>query len=338
MPTDIEALNALATILFDRVWSVAWQWTVLVLAVAVPAQWLLRSHTPALRYWVWQIVLMKLLLMPLWTYALPVAWLPTAWLPARPAASVAPPAALPPLPPVETERSAELPAIADQPFEIAPDVAPVPEMAPLRPRLSWQAWLAVGWFGVVLLQVGRLLRQHGRLARVLRAARPAEGQLIAAVGEAAILLHLKSPPRVLTTDQNISPFVCGAWRPVLMLPEALAESLNPLQLQQVLLHELAHIRRHDLVWGWIPELVRVVWFFHPVVHWVGYRLRLERELACDQLAMALSGKDAAGYADTLVHVASHASQPTLPGPILAIARHGNEMSNEVVRFTSSHRD
>jgi beta-lactamase regulating signal transducer with metallopeptidase domain len=95
------------------------------------------------------------------------------------------------------------------------------------------------------------------------------------------------------------------------MPAGLAPSLSPTELRHVLLHELAHLRRRDLVWGWISELARVVYFFHPVVHWIAYRARLERELACDQLAMSHSGHDAQEYASTLVRVVSHASEPTV---------------------------
>jgi beta-lactamase regulating signal transducer with metallopeptidase domain len=91
------------------------------------------------------------------------------------------------------------------------------------------------------------------------------------------------------------------------MPGALATSLSPAQLRQVLLHELAHIRRRDLLWGWIPQAARMLWFAHPVVYWAVYRLRLERELACDQLAMTLSGKTAADYAQTLVDVVAQTS-------------------------------
>ena len=85
-------------------------------------------------------------------------------------------------------------------------------------------------------------------------------------------------------------------------------SLSPAECRQVILHELAHVKRHDLLWGWTAEIARMVYFFHPLVWWLGYRLRLERELACDQLAMARSGHPPADYAQTLVQVVSHASQ------------------------------
>ena len=57
------------------------------------------------------------------------------------------------------------------------------------------------------------------------------------------------------------------------------------------------------------EIARIVYFFHPLVYWVAYQLRLERELACDQLAMARSGHPPADYAQTLVQVVSHVSEP-----------------------------
>ena len=74
------------------------------------------------------------------------------------------------------------------------------------------------------------------------------------------------------------------------------------------MHELAHIKRHDLVWGWPVEIARIVYFFNPLVYWVAYQLGLERELACDQLAMARSGHPPADYAQTLVQVISHTSE------------------------------
>jgi beta-lactamase regulating signal transducer with metallopeptidase domain len=100
-------------------------------------------------------------------------------------------------------------------------------------------------------------------------------------------------------------------RPTLVLPRHLLTTLAPVELAQVLAHELAHVKRRDLIWGWTVELARLFYFFHPVAHWVGYRVRLERELACDQLAMAASGRRPADYAETLVRVVSAISQPSI---------------------------
>jgi bla regulator protein blaR1 len=89
-------------------------------------------------------------------------------------------------------------------------------------------------------------------------------------------------------------------------------ALSRPEQRQVLLHELAHLKRWDLIWGWPVEIAKTVYFFNPLVYWVAAQLRLERELACDQLAMARSGHSAADYARTLVQVVSHASEPAAP--------------------------
>jgi beta-lactamase regulating signal transducer with metallopeptidase domain len=93
------------------------------------------------------------------------------------------------------------------------------------------------------------------------------------------------------------------------LPRGLAASLSRGPLTAVLVHELAHIKRRDLVWDWIPTLARVLYAFHPVAHSIAFRARLERELACDQAAMLITGQDAARYASTLVDVVTRSSEP-----------------------------
>lgn len=124
-------------------------------------------------------------------------------------------------------------------------------------------------------------------------------------------LKLVQCPTIVTAEYDGSPFVCGVRSPALVLPRGVTDELDLDQFRQVLAHELAHVRRRDLVWGWIAETARILYFFHPVAHWVSYRVRLERELACDQIAMHLSGFDAGSYAETLVQVASRASEPSL---------------------------
>src|SRR5262249_47363954 len=123
----------------------------------------------------------------------------------------------------------------------------------------------------------------------------------------------------VVTVKEGSPFVCGVRRPVLVVPAELLTALSDSEKRYVLLHELAHIRRRDLAWGWIGELARALYFFHPLAHWLSYRLRLERELACDQWALGISGKDPAEYAATLVRVVAHGMRPALLRPAAASA-------------------
>ncbi len=162
---------------------------------------------------------------------------------------------------------------------------------------------------MVLWQIVRLSGQRLRLARLLRRAIPVGGDLAGLVTELAGQIRLRRVPAVVAVDGDCPLFVCGLWRSRLVLPNRLMASLGAAERRQVILHELAHVKRRDLAWGWPVEIARIVYFFHPLVYWVAYQLRLERELACDQLAMACSGHTAADYAQTLVQVVTHASQP-----------------------------
>jgi len=304
-----DHLNALASAWTGLVGAVVWQSTLLAGLVALAAR-LARRSSPALRYWLWQVVAIKLLLMPCWT-----VWVPWPFLSAgrepEPVAQV--PGGDRPLP----AGTNSPPVSGPEPAGAVPPVegAPEPPLAWVS-RVTWQGWLLVGWFTVVLWQLGRLLRQRVQLGRLLRAADPATGpRLQALVREAAERLGLRRVPSVVLVEACSSPFVCGVRHPWLVLPRSLLTTLQAAQLRQVLLHELAHLRRRDLLWGWVPEIARMLYFFHPVAHWVGYQIRLERELACDQLAMSLGGHDAAEYAETLLQVVSHTSQP----PVLQAA-------------------
>lgn len=142
------------------------------------------------------------------------------------------------------------------------------------------------------------------------------------MSSAAEKLGLKGKLRAVISDLDCSPFVCGIFRPVLVLPRDVLKSLDETQLRQILLHEVAHVKRRDLVWNWLPEIVRIFYFFHPVVYYVNYRIRLERELSCDQLAMSASGASAADYADTLVKVVSHSSLPAALKAAASVGLHG----------------
>ncbi len=299
----IPAMNDWAEGWLTVMWAAVWQ-LALVVAIATLIAWLLRRSSPVVRYWLWQIVAIKLLLMPFWTFAIPLP----SWAENKPpersvsvrspenlASKAYKPAFPTPLPSTKTSNAAA-----------APHATPFWE--PLA-AIGWQAWLLLLWCVVVLWQIVRLLGQRLRLARLLKRAVPAGSELAELVLQLAAQVGLRRVPAAVSVDGDCPLFVCGLGRPRLVLPSRLMASLGAAERRQVILHELAHVRRHDLAWGWPVEIARIVYFFHPLVYWVAYQLRLERELACDQLAMARSGHTPADYAQTLVQVVSHASQP-----------------------------
>jgi beta-lactamase regulating signal transducer with metallopeptidase domain len=181
-------------------------------------------------------------------------------------------------------------------------------------RISGASWALLAWLVGIGAGVVTLARQHAGLSRLLSRADPmTDPDWSGWIAGAAEALGLRRPPRALVTSGSGSPFVCGLIRPTLVLPGALVASLDPIAARRVLLHELAHLKRGDLLWGWIPEIARRVYWFHPVAHLAAARARFERELACDRVAMAHSGRDPVGYAQTLVHVVSRGSLASSAG-------------------------
>jgi len=307
MPAIVDSLNRVSTLWTGLMAAVLWQSTVVILIVTVAAL-LLRRASPRLRYWLWQIVTIKLLLMPFWVLAIP--WPFAHW-------PIAPPQASPPAKSEVADSPIAPPAI-DVPAQPLASSLPSPSgrwaegegvSAPgLMLLMTWQAWLFLAWAAVVVWRVALIVRQRIALHRLMRLTTAAGDDLAARVHELSLRLALRREPRVLLVDHSGLLFVCGLWAPKLVLPRTLPGTLSADDMDQAVLHELAHLRRSDLYWGWTIELARIIYFFHPLGYWVGYCLNLERELACDQVAMAVSGHAAGDYAEVLVRVASHASR------------------------------
>lgn len=302
MLTTILTLNEWGQRWMGAMGAILWQSVVLV-ALAASVAWLLRRSSPVVRYWLWQIVAIKLLLMPFWSFAVPLP----SWATSKPES----PPAISQRPEVSGEKLDRM--LVQRPLPLAGDAGGEASL-PGTPfweslaTISWQAWLLAAWSAVVVWQFLRLLRQRLLLARLLRRGTPADKDITGIVAELAEELGLRRVPTAVSVADDCPVFVCGIWRSWLVLPSRLMARLDQARRRQVVLHELAHIKRHDLAWGWPVEIARIVYFFNPLVYWVAYQLGLERELACDQLAMARSGRPPADYAETLVQVISHTSE------------------------------
>jgi beta-lactamase regulating signal transducer with metallopeptidase domain len=109
------------------------------------------------------------------------------------------------------------------------------------------------------------------------------------------------------------PCVIGVLRPLILLPASVCCGLSPIQLEAILAHELAHVRRHDYLLNLLQSVLFTLLFFHPVVWWLNHRIIVEREHCCDDLVAA--NGDARVYAGALAAVADLA----LRGPGLAVA-------------------
>ncbi len=109
--------------------------------------------------------------------------------------------------------------------------------------------------------------------------------------------------RLLATDRVDSPSVIGWLRPVILAPVGVLCGLAPEQVEALLAHELAHVRRHDYLVNILQGIAESLLFYHPAVWWISNQIRTEREHCCDDLAVAASG-DALVYARALAELES----------------------------------
>jgi len=111
-------------------------------------------------------------------------------------------------------------------------------------------------------------------------------------------LHIARTITLLESTLVDVPTVIGWVKPVVLLPATALSGLSASQLEAILAHELAHIRRHDYLVNLLQTLVETLLFYHPAVWWLSGRIRAEREHCCDDLAVSLCG-DPIAYASAL---------------------------------------
>jgi uncharacterized protein (TIGR03435 family) len=120
-----------------------------------------------------------------------------------------------------------------------------------------------------------------------------------AMVRAAEPLDMRLPIPVRSTEALIEPGVFGIFRPVLLVPDRIAEKLTAAQLRAVIAHELCHVRRRDNLAAALHMIVEAVFWLHPLVWWIGARLVEERERACDE-EVVRQGNDPEAYAEGIL--------------------------------------
>lgn len=203
-------------------------------------------------------------------------------------------------------------AVPNATFTVTEVVAPLEEL-PWLERL--RPWLLPVWcLGVLLLSARTVLAWAltQRLSR--RSTREAARPWQDALKKALVRMRMSGPVRLLASASIDVPMVIGLWRPLILVPASAMTGLSAAQLEAILAHELAHIRRHDYLVNLLQSVVETLLFYHPAVWWLSHLIREEREHCADDLAVQCCG-DAYLYARALAHIEQLRGMPS-PQPAL----------------------
>jgi len=152
--------------------------------------------------------------------------------------------------------------------------------------------------GVAFLSARLVVGWIGAYRMATRNAQPASAEWERTLSRIAGALQLSRATRILESAAVEVPTVIGWLRPVVLLPIASLSGLTTQQIEMILAHELAHIRRHDFIVNLMQAVVETLLFYHPAVWWISQRIRVEREHCCDDVAVAMFG-DPLQYARAL---------------------------------------
>jgi beta-lactamase regulating signal transducer with metallopeptidase domain len=222
-------------------------------------------------------------------------------------------------------------SVAPDPLARAPLAARAGSAAQARtPGIPLLPWI----FGLWLAGVAALSLYHlggwSRVRHLPRQGRPAGEELQALARDLCRRLGIGRAVALLESSVIPVPMMMGWLRPVVLVPASALTGLSPRQLEAILAHELAHVRRHDYLINLLQTAVETLLFYHPAVWWVSAQVRRERENCCDDLAVAVCG-DRLGYARALADLEGLRA----PASSLVLAASGGSLVERIRRLVGA---
>jgi len=172
-----------------------------------------------------------------------------------------------------------------------------------------------------------------RISAAIRKSVPLrEGRELSTLRRLESLAGMPNPMKVLLSRESLEPGVFGTLRPVLLWPHSISQHLDDAHLEAVIAHELCHVRRHDNLAAALHMLVEAVFWFHPLVWWLGARLIEERERACDEDVLEL-GTHRHIYAESILKVCEFC----LSSPLTCVSGvTGADLKKRMVHIMTDH--
>ena len=229
------------------------------------------------------------------------------------------------------------------PFYLAIDQVSKPFAAPIRnaghaaAHLSMQGeTLGAIWLAGMAAVLGYWWLRWRRVSAMIRRSRPLlqgrEAELLRKLERAGAVSGVRRPMRLLLSQESMEPGICGILRPVLIWPDGFSEHLTDAQMRAILVHELGHVQRRDNLVASLHMLVEAIFWFHPLVWWIGARMVEERERACDEAVLEL-GNPPEVYAESILKACKFCVEAPLTC-VSGVA--GSNLKRRIARIMNPH--
>ena len=312
-----------------------------LIAVLLLADLVLRRKVRAVfRYWLWMLVLVKLIL-PI-SLSSPVSvgcWFgdELASVKLSEAEVAAEAASLPEMSGAEPVEEVSKPALVSPQEDVKRIAIPTAGSGPMVSAavVTWEGVVFLVWVFVVVV-MGLLLLQRAIFVNGLVGQSKEAGGLMGDVLKYCCkCIGFRGKVGLKVSVNAASPAVCGLFRPVILVPQDLGGSLGAGGLRAVLLHELAHIKRGDLWVNLIQTLLQIVYFYNPLLWFANAMIRRVREEAVDEMVQVAMGEKAREYPETLVNVARQVfRRPALSLRLIGVVESKSTLKGRVRRMLS----
>ena len=192
--------------------------------------------------------------------------------------------------------------------------------------------IASVWFIIFFMKLIRILSNIGYVERIRHyQTSPPPSNWKERIAELALSLGISPSVQLLESAIVRAPVVVGFLKPVILLPIGLLSNIPPEQVEAILLHELAHIRRKDYLVNLVQSFAEVVFFFNPALLWISSLVREERENCCDDVAISQT-KNKKQFIHALVAFQEYATHPSNKKAVMAFAGRKNYLLRRVKRI------
>ena len=200
--------------------------------------------------------------------------------------------------------------------------------------------LALVWLAGVLVLAGYVFASNFRLWRIIKSVRPlTEQRILDLLEDCKRQTGVGTILGIVVTDKVKGPALFGFVRPRLLLPVGIIETHSVEELRHIFLHELSHLKRYDILLGWVTTLLLVIHWFNPLVWYAFYRMRQDRELACDASALSTMGiGESEKYGLTIVRLLDKFSQARRLPIIAAVSEDKSNLKKRIAMISQFKKE